>query len=141
MRRAFTLPEVLLVLAVTGLLFALAIPPLARTLDGIEVDAAATQLIAAHQRARMMSIARSEVLVLSIDSDQLGIYQRDGRALLWAEPGPAASRVTLAGAPNQFTFSPEGLTLGLSNATLQLSRGASRRTVVISRLGRVRLVR
>lgn len=141
MRYAYTLPELLLVLAVVGLLLGLAIPSLAHTLDGIEVDQAASHLMAAHQRARLMAIARGQVVVLSIDSNQLAIYPRGGTDPLWFEPGPAGSRVALQGAPRQFTFLPEGLTLGLSNATLQLSRGASSRTIVISRLGRVRLVR
>jgi prepilin-type N-terminal cleavage/methylation domain-containing protein len=141
MRYGYTLPEMLLVLAVTGILLGLAIPSLARTLDGIEVDEAASHLMAAHQRARMMAIARGQVLVLSVDSEQVAIYPRGGPAPLWSEPGPAGSRVALEGTPRQFTFLPEGLTLGLSNATLQLSRGASHRTIVISRLGRVRLVR
>jgi hypothetical protein len=48
--------------------------------------------------------------------------------------------VTFEGPPRQFTFSPEGFTLGLSNASVPLIRGRSRRTVVISRLGRVRVV-
>jgi hypothetical protein len=38
-------------------------------------------------------------------------------------------------------FSPDGLTLGVSNATLPLARGAAHRAVVVSRLGRVRIVR
>jgi prepilin-type N-terminal cleavage/methylation domain-containing protein len=140
MRRAFTLPEVLLVLAVVGILLAFAVPSLTRTVDGIEVTAAAARLIAAHQRARMMAIARNQALVLSVDSDQLAIHQRGSMTPLWSEPGPAASRVSIAGTPRRFTFVPEGLTLGLSNASLQLARGASHRTVVISRLGRIRLV-
>jgi type IV fimbrial biogenesis protein FimT len=141
MRRAFTLPELVLVLAVAGLLLGIAVPQLARTLDRIEVEAAAAHLVAAHQRARIMAIARNQVLVLSVDPTTLSIFPRGGGAPLWSEAGPAAGGVALAGAARQFTFSPEGLTLGLSNATLQLARGASSRTIVISRLGRVRIVR
>jgi Tfp pilus assembly protein FimT len=39
------------------------------------------------------------------------------------------------------TFSPVGMTIGLSNATFQLRRAAAARVVVVSRLGRVRIVR
>jgi hypothetical protein len=83
-----------------------------------------------------MAIIRSQVLVLSIDSAQLTIQQRGTTPPLWSEPGPAASGVSLAGPMRQFTFSPE-----LSNATLHLSRGAATRSVVVSRLGRVRITR
>jgi prepilin-type N-terminal cleavage/methylation domain-containing protein len=141
MRRAFTLPELVLVLAVAGILLAVAVPQLTRALDRIEVATAAAHIVAAHQRARMMAITRNQVLLLSIDSAQLMISPRSGGGPIWTAAGPAASGVTLASPARQFTFSPEGVTLGLSNATLQLARGTSSRTVVISRLGRIRVLR
>lgn len=141
MRRAFTLPELVLVLAVAGILLGIAVPPLNRTLDRIEVEAAARQIVAAHQRARIMAITRSQVVLLTMQPTELAIQGRGEDTPLWSEPGPAASGVSLAGPPRQFMFSPEGLTLGLSNSTLRLARGLTSRTVVISRLGRVRVVR
>jgi len=140
MRRAFTLPEMMLVLAVAAILLGIAIPPLSRTLDRIQVESATQHLVSAHQRARIMAIVRSQVMVLSIDSTKLTIYTRSGSPV-WSESGPAASGVALSGPPRQFTFSPGGVTLGFSNATLRLARGAASRTVVISRLGRVRVFR
>lgn len=139
MRRAFTLPEIVLVLAVAGILLGIAVPPVYRTLDRIEVEAAVRHLVTAHQRARIMAITRSQVVVLTLQPTELTIHRPGEDAPLWSEPGPAASGVSLIGPARQFTFSPEGLTLGLSNATLQLTRGLTSRTVVISRLGRVRV--
>jgi prepilin-type N-terminal cleavage/methylation domain-containing protein len=139
MRRAFTLPELMLVLAVLGVLFGITIPRLTTMVDRIEVQAAAARLVAAHRRARIMAITRSQVLVLSIDSSELSIRPRGSAMLLWSDTGPLANHVAMLGPTRQFIFSPEGLTLGLSNATLRLSRGASTRTVVVSRLGRVRV--
>jgi hypothetical protein len=110
-------------------------------MDQIEVEAAAAHLVAAHQRARVMAITRGEVLTLSIDSGALVITPRTGAPALWSELGPAAAGVSLAGPTRRFIFSPEGLTLGVSNASLQLARGSSIRTVVISRLGRIRVLR
>lgn len=141
MRTAYTLPEQMLVIAVIGILVGIALPQLTRAVDRIEVDAAAGRLIAAHRRARIMAITRSQVLVLSIDSSQLAIRSRDGGTVLWSEIGPVASHVTLPGPTRRFTFSPEGLTLGVSNASLQLTRGTSTRTVIVSRLGRIRVIR
>jgi hypothetical protein len=89
----------------------------------------------------MMAITRSEVVVLSIDSAAVSIRPREMAAVLWSEPGPAASGVSLSGPTREFTFSPLGFSLGFSNATLLLRRGAATRTLVISRLGRVRMVR
>jgi Tfp pilus assembly protein FimT len=131
----------MLSLAVAGLLFGIALPQLSGAVDRIEVSAAANHLAAAHQRARMMAIARSQVLVLSVDPARLTIQPRGLATILWSEEGPAASGVALAGPARQFTFSPEGLTLGLSNATLRLARGSASRAVVVSRRGRVRIMR
>jgi prepilin-type N-terminal cleavage/methylation domain-containing protein len=141
MRRGFTLPELMLILAVTGILLAIAIPQLSRAMDRIEVQAATAHLVAAHQRARMMAITRGQVLTLSVDSAELRIAPASGGVALWSEAGPATAGVSLAGPTRHFTFSPEGFTLGLSNASLLLTRGSSTRTVVISRLGRVRVLR
>jgi prepilin-type N-terminal cleavage/methylation domain-containing protein len=141
MRQAFTLPELVLVLAVASILLGIAIPQLSQALDRIQVQAAAAHLVAAHQRARIMAITQGQVLTLSMDSAALTITPRVGVPILWSEPGPAASAVLLPGPTRRFTFSPEGFTLGLSNASLHLSRGSTTRTVVISRLGRVRVLR
>jgi prepilin-type N-terminal cleavage/methylation domain-containing protein len=141
MRQAFTLPELLLVLALAGILFGVAIPGLSAALDRIEVAAAARHIVAAHHRARLMAITQSLVTVLSVDSLALTIRPRGLITPLWSEAGPAAQRVSLAGPVHQFTFSPEGFSLGLSNATIRLTRGNSSRTVIVSRLGRVRVTR
>lgn len=139
MRRGFSLVELVLVLALLALLLGIAVPPLARALDRIEVASAASQIAAAHSRARMMAISRSRVLVLSVDSASLSIHLRGSTSHLWSDTGPAGSGVSLSGPARSFTFSPEGFSLGLSNASLHLSRGSATRTVVISRLGRVRI--
>jgi type II secretion system protein H len=141
MRKAFTLPELMLVIALAGILTALALPLLSGAMDRIEVEGALNRLIAAHQRARIMAITRGQVVLLSIDSTRLIISSQGGTDSLWSDIGPASAGVELAGPARQFTFSPQGITLGLSNATLQLSRGSSTRALVISRLGRIRIVR
>jgi len=139
MRQAFTLPELLLVLALASILLGVAIPRFSAAVDRIEVAAAASHIAAAHQRARMMAITQGLVSVLAVDPLVLTIRRRGVTIPVWSEAGPAAQRVSLAGPARQFTFSPEGFSLGLSNATLRLTRGSATRTVIISRLGRVRV--
>ena len=116
----------MLVLAVLGIVFGIALPSLSGALDRIEVGAAANHLVAAHQRARMMAITRSQVLVLTVDRLVLD-HPRRGQDQRRSGPKrvQSASRVALAGPARQFTFSPEGFTLGLSNATLRLTRGSA----------------
>ena len=139
MRQAFTLPEILLVLALGSVLLGIAIPRFSAALDRIEVSAAASHIAAAHQRARLMAVTQSLVTVLSVDASALTIRRRGVTLPLWSEAGPTAHRVSLAGPARQFTFSPEGFSLGLSNATIRLTRGSATRTVIISRLGRIRV--
>lgn len=131
----------MLTLAVAGILLAIVVPLVSGATDRLQVEAATAQVVTAHQRARMLAISRGQVLTLSVDSAGLSIAPRDGAAPLWLGPGPAAAGVGLSGPTRRFTFSPEGFTLGLSNASLLLTRGASARTVVISRLGRIRVLR
>jgi prepilin-type N-terminal cleavage/methylation domain-containing protein len=141
MRQAFTLPELLLVLALGSILLGLAIPRLSAALDRIEVAAAASHIVAAHQRARLTAVTQGLVAVLSVDPRALTIRRRGQTTPLWSEAGPAAHWVSLVGPARQFTFSPEGFSLGLSNATIRLTRGNASRTVIISRLGRIRVTR
>lgn len=141
MRHGFSLSELVLALALAGILLTIGLPRLSGSLDRIEVGAAASQIAGAHQRARLLAITTSRMLILSIDSVALTIRPQDTPAPLWSAPGPWSSGVTLAGPPRQFLFSPQGFSLGLSNATLRLSRGMATRTVVVSRLGRVRVTR
>jgi prepilin-type N-terminal cleavage/methylation domain-containing protein len=138
-KRGYTLTELMLVLAVAGILMGIGIPQLGRAWDRVAVEGAATHLVAAHQRARMMAILQGQVLTLIVDSAALSISS-SGRTV-WTDQGPAASGVTLEGPARRVTFAPEGFTLGLSNASLHLVRGAASRTVVFSRLGRVRIQR
>ena len=140
MRRGVTLAEIMLVFALMGIALGVAVPPLIGALDRIEVAAAASHIAAAHTRARLLAVTRSQVVVLTVDSLALVIHARGSPAQLWSESGPAQAGVALMGTGRVFTLSPEGFSLGLSNATLRVSRGKATRAVIVSRLGRVRIV-
>lgn len=141
MRHGFTLPEILLVLAILGLSLGIAVPRIAALRDSIAVEQEANQILAVHRRSRALSIARGRPVVLSIGPDSLSIRLAGDVTDFWGAPGPGGTGVTLEGPARRMTFSPLGYTTGLSNATLRLSRGAAHRTVVVSRLGRVRVTR
>jgi Tfp pilus assembly protein FimT len=139
MRRGTTLLELALAVVMIGLILTVSLPRLAAVVDGLAVQRAALDIVSAHRRARVAAILRSEVLELVVAADSLVIRPRDGGDVLWRAHGPAADGVALAGTARTLTFSPVGLTLGLSNASFLLSRGTATRTVIVSRLGRVRV--
>jgi Tfp pilus assembly protein FimT len=140
MRRGATLVELSLSLGLVGIVLVIALPRLQALTDSLAVDRAARQIAAAHSRARMAAVLHSQVLELTVDASGLTIRPIAGGGIMWRADGPAAEGVALAGPSRTLTFSPVGITLGLSNATFALTRGAARRTVVVSRLGRVRIV-
>jgi prepilin-type N-terminal cleavage/methylation domain-containing protein len=140
MRRGVTLIELLLVLTVTGLLFGIALPRFASLADGLAVMQAAQHLVGAQRRARMTAILESREIVLTIAPDSLVIRVGHGGLESWRASGPAAEGVALAGGVKRIVYSPVGITTGLSNASFPLTRGNARRTVVVSRLGRARIL-
>jgi Tfp pilus assembly protein FimT len=139
MRRGFTLLEIVLLLAVIGLTFGIALPRLDVLWNSLAVSRAAEEIAAAHRRARVLAILRSRPVVLSVSWDTLAIRQAGVSADVWGGSGPAAAGVSLPGPLRRITFSPVGLAMGFSNASFPLARGSATRTVIVSRLGRIRV--
>jgi prepilin-type N-terminal cleavage/methylation domain-containing protein len=141
MKHGFTLLETVLGLAVSALLLGIALPALSALKQGVKVEHAAQDIAAAHRRARATAVALGKPAILSVAPDSLRITLVGADRPHWAAPGPAAEGVALGGPPRVLTFSPLGITTGVSNASFPLSLGSASRTVVVSRLGRVRILR
>lgn len=139
MRRGQSLLELLLAIAISSLIMGISLPSLAAARDRLMVDEQVRRIVSAHRRARMTAILESREVVLSVAADSLSIRTERGRETLWLEAGPSSGGVALAGGPKQITFLPIGITTGLSNASFALSRGQAFRTVIASRLGRLRI--
>ena len=140
MRRGVTLLELTLVVLIAGLLCAIALPSIEAFTNRLAVNRAVIDLVTAHRRARITAILRSRPVDLVVSADSLVLTEPGAAVALWRAPGPSASRVLLAGPLRRLTFSPVGVTMGLSNATFRLTRGAATQAVVVSRLGRLRVV-
>jgi prepilin-type N-terminal cleavage/methylation domain-containing protein len=141
MKSGFTLVEIALTLAVAGLLLGIALPRFSALKQGVAVESAAQSIVAAHRRARITAIVHGRPAILSVAARTLHITLVGAGQPHWSSPGPEKDGVTLAGPPRDLTFSPLGITTGLSNASFHLSLGSASRTVVVSRLGRVRVLR
>jgi prepilin-type N-terminal cleavage/methylation domain-containing protein len=143
MTRGATLLELLVALSIVGLVLGIAAPRLSEPLDTLAVEHAAGEIAGAHARARVAAVVESRVTVLHIAPDSLIMESLEpgGPVRRWGLPGPAQFAVTMTGAARTLTFSPTGITTGLSNASWTLTKGEATRRVVVSRLGRVRIER
>jgi Tfp pilus assembly protein FimT len=141
MKYGYTLVEAALSLAVAGLVLGIALPGFGALKQGVSVERAAQHIAAAHRRARTTAIVHGRPAILSVAAGTLRITIVGAEQPHWSSPGPSAEGVTLAGPARELTFSPLGITTGLSNASFHLSLGSASRTVVVSRLGRVRISR
>jgi prepilin-type N-terminal cleavage/methylation domain-containing protein len=143
MHKGTTLTELVVVLAIIGLLAAIAVPSGAAFMGGVLTERAAHELMAAHRIARFTAIMRSRVTRLEVRADSLVVSVLNDRdtTVVWRAAGPAAAGVLLAAPAHALVFTPTGLPYGLGNGTYTFTRGSARRAVVISRLGRLRIVR
>jgi prepilin-type N-terminal cleavage/methylation domain-containing protein len=143
MRRGVTLLELVVVLALAGILAGFALPAARRWGAVIATDRSAQAVVAAHRVARFTAIMRSRRTLLDVRAESLTVRAVQGAdtVTLWVHPGPQAHGVTLSGPARPLVFASTGIPLGVSNATFRLDRGGVVRRVVVSRLGRIRIER
>jgi hypothetical protein len=106
------------------------------------VQSVASAIAGAHNRARIRAILEGQVTELEVRADSLLLRVGTGATAtpVWSGPGPLASGVNLTSPPRTLVFAPSGVTLGFANATFIVTRGGARRQVIVSRLGRVRVI-
>jgi prepilin-type N-terminal cleavage/methylation domain-containing protein len=141
MKSGYTLPEVALALVIAGLLLGIALPRLTALKQEVAIEQAAQALVSAHRRARTLAVASGHPAILSVADRSLRITLSGAARPHWLAPGPLEQGVAITGTPRDLTFSPLGITTGLSNATFNLTLGSATRSVVVSRLGRIRILR
>ncbi|MBI2615106.1 MAG: prepilin-type N-terminal cleavage/methylation domain-containing protein [Gemmatimonadetes bacterium] len=139
MRRGVTLPELAMVLAIVGVLSALAFPRAASWLDRIAVSRAAGEVAAFYQTARFAAIFRSQRVRLELGQDSLrAVFEgpRDSVFLKW--PGPARHRVDLTVTRATIVIQSNGLGFGAANTKVVLRKGMAAESLTTSRLGRLK---
>lgn len=143
MNRGVTLLELLVTLTLVSLVLGIVAPRMSEPLDALAVEHVAGEIAGAHARARVAAVVESRITLLHVGPDSLtmDIVGPDGPERRWALPGPSRYDVAMAGSERVLTFSPTGITMGFSNASWTLTKGAATRRIVISRLGRVRIER
>ena len=141
MKHGFTLAELLVAMALLAITAGLVAPRLQHPLDRLAVERAVYDFSASHLRARMLAVTRNRVTVLQLASDSVRIRVLAGSDTVsyWSRPGPTVFGVALSGPNRWLRFHPAGIGYGFSNGSWTFDRGTSHRTVVISRLGRLRV--
>jgi prepilin-type N-terminal cleavage/methylation domain-containing protein len=142
MRHGATLLELLAALAILAILAAVAVPMAGYARDRALVALAARHLAAAHTDTRTVARlqgARAE-LVITPTSYRQQRWSGAGFSPTWVRPGPASAGVALVGPATPIVVDSRGYSLGVANRTYQVSRGRASLRVVISRLGRLRIL-
>jgi type II secretion system protein H len=145
MRRGVTLLELLVVLVIVGIMAGMVVPGAASLADRMAVEHEAARLLVAYRSAWLTARVQHRLALLRITSDSLAIRTVSGAGapdtlLAWLAPGPGVAGVSIQGAPHTTVFAPSGAAMGFANTRLVLSRRGATRQVVVSRLGRVRIV-
>lgn len=145
MRRGVTVFELLVVVVLIGVLAGMVVPKTALLTDRIAVEHEAGRLLVAHRTAWLYARTHHRLALLRITPDSLAVRTvpsagAPDTALVWLAPGPAHAGVKLTSAPHTMVLAPDGAAMGLANHTHILTRGGATRRVVVSRLGRVRVV-
>ncbi|MGB7211937.1 MAG: prepilin-type N-terminal cleavage/methylation domain-containing protein [Gemmatimonadales bacterium] len=141
MRDGFTLPELVVAIALVAILTGITVPALVTATDRSAIRMGLAQLRGAHEEARLAAVLADRTAVLTVTRDSLTLRTILGADTVvnWKRVGPAGWGVELIGAGRSFRFSPLGYSIGVSNATLRLKKGSASGSLTISRLGRVRV--
>ena len=141
--RGVTLAELVLGLVFLGVLTGIGVPRVVTLADRLAVERQAGAILTAYHQARLAAVTRGQLVRLSIASSRMTIYSLQGSdsVLIWEAAGPVADGVELVSAPAPAVMAPSGLTIGVANGRYVLQRGGIVRTLVASRLGRLRVSR
>jgi prepilin-type N-terminal cleavage/methylation domain-containing protein len=137
-RWGFTLPELVIVLAIMGLVTLGGIRGLGRHLDRLAVRSATAEAAGALARARDEALARHTVVNVRVDTGQATVILRIRGERVARYALGHAHGVSLSTTRDSIAFDARGLGYGAANLTLVARRGGAADTLVVSRLGRVR---
>jgi Tfp pilus assembly protein FimT len=137
-RTGASLLELTVVLVLTGILLAIALPRLNHVRDAAAVRGAIEEAAADFSDARQAAIARRRLVAVVVDTAAAAITARSEGTILVASRFRLTYGVSLATNRDSAVYDGRGFGYGVSNLSLVLRRGAVAETLVVSRLGRVR---
>lgn len=144
MRNGATLLELMVVLAIIAVLAGLLVPGTVALGDRLAVEHEVARLLGAYRTAWSVARAHGRLAVLRVHPETLAVRTvptagAPDTALVWLVHGPARGGVRLESPAHTAVFGPSGITMGAANARHVLVRGRATRSVIVSRLGRIRV--
>jgi prepilin-type N-terminal cleavage/methylation domain-containing protein len=140
-RRAVTLLETVVVLAIFSVVLGVALPRFARLRDRLAVTSATTEVAALLAFARHAAVVSSRTVGVRFDTAAatvtLTTFDTAADTLRRDALG-AAHGVSLNATRDSIAYGPLGLGYGAANTRVIVRRNAAADTVWVSRLGRVR---
>ena len=133
-----TILELIIVLLMTAVVLAIAVPRTVSMLDRISVHAAASDIAATLGSARTLAMAARLPVAVHVDTASGVLRVRRGPEALFSRNVGHAHGVRIKATRDSLAFGPRGLGLGAANLSIVVSRRAVVETVFVSRLGRVR---
>ena len=138
MRHGTTLPEIMIVLTIAGILGSVAVVRGVVLRDRISVRAAAAETVSAFALARRWSLSRASRTAIAFDTAAASLTVLSFADTIARRRLGSSHGVTLSASRDSMAYAPNGLGYGASNLTLIVRRGAAAETIFVSRLGRVR---
>lgn len=137
-RTGTTLIEQTVILALLGVLIAMAFRGFSSLLDGLAVRAAARDVRDVFASAREHAVSSGVRTAVEVDPAMAQLVAHAGADTITVRPVGRLHGVTLQNTRDSMAYSPSGLGYGASNLSIILVRRGSADTVTVSRLGRVR---
>lgn len=141
--RGYSLIEMMAALTVVALGTTVGMSRFIALRDRLAVEGAASDVLAGYHHARLAALTRAAPVRLAVQPNRITIFAlaETDSTLAWSGPGPSIRGVTLAESPGAVVMTPAGVTIGVANGRYVLERGGISRTVIASRLGRLRVSR
>jgi prepilin-type N-terminal cleavage/methylation domain-containing protein len=138
LRRGMTIAELVVTLAIIGVLASIAVPRAVTVLDRVSVKGATQDVVLALAAARAAASRRGAYASFVADPRTGRVRAVSGGEVLLERDLHHTRGVTLEASRESVTFVPGGLGWGAANTTVIVTRGTRSDTIVMSRLGRVR---
>ncbi|MFN2397190.1 MAG: Tfp pilus assembly protein FimT/FimU [Gemmatimonadaceae bacterium] len=133
-----TLTELVIVLAMLGILLGVGLPRVLHLSDRLAVRSAAAELKAALNYARHLAQMQARVVAIRFDTARASTITLATPDTLQFRMLGAEHGVALAVTRDSIAYGPSGRGYGAANTSIVISRGSAANTTFVSRLGRVR---